>query len=98
MHVRLATYGYSGDAREISRTAHEGMLPIFREQSGFRAYSLAEMGDVVMSMSVWESAEDAEEANRLAADWIAENLADTLQLQDVKTGELLMSTSLDVVP
>lgn len=98
MHVRLATYGYDGDAREIARTAQEGMLPIFREQSGFHAYSLAEMGDVVMSMSVWDSEEDAKAANTLAADWIAENLADKLKLQDVKTGELLMSTTLDVVP
>lgn len=98
MHVRLATYSYNGDAREIARTAHEGMLPIFQEQSGFRSYALAEMGDVVMSMSVWDSADDAQAANSLAADWIADNLSDKLQLQDVKTGELLMSTTLDVVP
>ena len=98
MHARVATYGYTGDPHEIAKAAHEGMLPIFREQSGFRAYSLAEMGGEVVSLSVWDSAEDADAASRLAAGWIAQNLAGALDLREARMGELLMSTTLDVVP
>jgi hypothetical protein len=98
MHARLATYGYTGDPHEIAKSAQDGMLPIFRDQPGFRAYSIAESGGEIISLSVWDTAEDAEAANAVAADWIRENLADRLDLRDVRTGELLMSTTLDVVP
>lgn len=98
MHARVATYGYTGDPHEIAKAAQEGMLPIFREQSGFRAYSIADMGGEIVSLSVWDSAEDADAANRKAADWVAQNPAGSLELKEARMGELLLSTTLDVVP
>jgi heme-degrading monooxygenase HmoA len=96
MHGRMATYRYSGDAHELAQRAEEGMLPIFRAQPGFKAYSLATAGDEIISLSVWDSAEQAEAANAAAAGWVAENMADSIELIDAKVGEVLLSTTLGV--
>ena len=96
MHVRMARYSFSGDAADLARRAQAGMLPIFQASSGFQAYSLAESEGEVLSFSVWESAEAAEAASTLAADWIAENMAGELELLERRTGELLLATALGV--
>ena len=96
MHGRMATYRYTGEAHELAQLAEEGMLPILEAQPGFRAYSLASTGDEVVSLSVWDTAEQAESANAAAASWVAENIADRLELIDSKIGEVLLSTTLGV--
>ncbi|MFO7572777.1 MAG: antibiotic biosynthesis monooxygenase [Gaiellaceae bacterium] len=96
MHVRMARYSFSGDSADLARRAQAGMLPIFQASSGFQAYSLAESEGEVLSFSVWESAEAAEAAHQLAADWIAENMAGELELLERRTGELLLATALGV--
>jgi heme-degrading monooxygenase HmoA len=96
MHVRMARYSFSGDAADLARRAQAGMLPIFQASSGFQAYSLAESEGEVLSFSVWESAEAAEAAHQLAADWINENMAGELELLERRTGELLLATALGV--
>jgi hypothetical protein len=96
MHVRMARYSYSGDARDLARRAEAGMLPIFEATPGFRAYSLADSDGEVLSLSVWETADAAEAAHELAADWIGENMAGELELLERRTGELLLGTALGV--
>lgn len=96
MHGRVATYAYTGDALDIARKAEQGMLPIFRAQPGFKAYSLFATGDRVISISSWENADAAETANAAAADWVAENLADRLELQKTEICDILFSTPLGV--
>ena len=96
MHGRMARYTVSGDVHEIARTAEDGMLPIFQSQPGFKAYSVLESGDEIISFSAWESAESAEAANKAAASWVAENLAGELALQETRIGEILFSTTLGV--
>ena len=96
MHGRVAIYKYSGDVNELARTAESGMLPIFKEQPGFKAYSVVAADGVLTSFSAWDSAEDAEAANATAADWIAENLGGQLKLEQARTGEILFSTTLGV--
>jgi hypothetical protein len=96
MHGRFARYGVAGDVHEIAREAEEGMLPIFQAQPGFKAYSLAASEGEVMSFSAWDTAESAEAANMAAADWVAKNLADRIELKETRIGEILLSTSLGV--
>jgi heme-degrading monooxygenase HmoA len=98
MHTRLATYRYQGDARQLAKEAEDGMLPIFRDQPGFRAYSLAESDGEILSLSVWDTREQIDAANSAAASWIRENLGDSLELNNVRSGELLLSTTLGVTP
>jgi hypothetical protein len=97
MHSRIARYRVSGDPHELARRAEEGMLPIFEAQPGFRAYNLAISGDnTLTSMSAWDSAAEAEAASPLAAKWIAENIADDIELIDVSYNEVLLATALGV--
>jgi hypothetical protein len=98
MHARIATYRISADANELARKAEEGMLPILQAQPGFKAYNLAVSGDTITSMSAWDSAEQAEAATPIAASWIADNIADDIELIDVRYGEVLLATALGVSP
>jgi hypothetical protein len=96
MHARLARYTFSGDAHEIARKAEEGALPIFKSMPGFKAYSIIESDDELLSFSGWDTAEQADAANIAVADWVAENLADDVQLVESRFGEILVSTSLGI--
>jgi hypothetical protein len=89
---------YTGDRDELAARAEAGMLPIFQAAEGFKAYSVAATEDEIWSMSVWETAEQAEAANGLAAGWVAENLADSITVTETHVGELMISTTLGVSP
>ena len=89
-HLRIATYGINkGTFQEVADTARTGMLPKFREQPGFVRYGLADLGDkTCMSISVWETREQAEAAAPVAATWVGENLAERIELRQSSVGDL----------
>jgi uncharacterized protein YcbX len=94
-HVRIAIYALKrGTAEETAELAKGGMLPIFRDQPGFVRYGLALLDDgSVASVSVWETHGEAEAANVAAADWVAANLADRVELQNAHVGDFLFDES-----
>jgi heme-degrading monooxygenase HmoA len=96
MHGRTARYTYSGDALELARAAEDGILPIFQGMPGFKAYSILANDSTLISFSAWESAEEAEEASKAVASWVAENMADKVQLIDTQIGEIFVATELGV--
>jgi heme-degrading monooxygenase HmoA len=96
MHARIAKYAFTGDAQEIGRKAEDGLLPIFQSQPGFKAYSVVASDEKVISFSAWDSAESADAGNAAAAEWIANNIADQLELKNVTIGEIIFSTALGV--
>jgi heme-degrading monooxygenase HmoA len=96
MHGRTARYTYSGDALELARAAEDGILPIFQGMPGFKAYSILANDSTLISFSAWESAEEAEEASKAVASWVAENMADKVQLIDTQIGEIYVATALGV--
>jgi hypothetical protein len=60
----------------LSRQVHEGFTPIISKAPGFMAYYLVDAGSgVVASISVFQDQAGAEESNRMAADWVRQNLA-----------------------
>lgn len=89
-HIRIATYTLNkGTFQEVAETAKTSMLPKFQEQPGFVRYGLADMGDrTVMSISVWETREQAEAATPVAATWVGQHLADHVQLRTNTVGDL----------
>ncbi len=93
---RMATYRASGDVHELAQKAEQGVLPVFQAQPGFRAYSLAADGDEILSLSVWDSRADAEAGNAVIADWVRDNMADEIELIDVRYAEVLLSTTLGI--
>ncbi len=79
-----------GSGQEIADLARQGMLPIFRTHGGFIGYSLLDVNETeIVSVSVWQSHQDAEEATALSADWVRENLADRIELERSSVGDVL---------
>jgi heme-degrading monooxygenase HmoA len=90
-HVRIGVYALtSGTAKEAADQAREGMLSVFRAQAGFKAYGLAESTEgKLVSVSLWDSDEQAERANELAATWVRDNIADRIRLESTQVGDFL---------
>ncbi len=65
-----------GAAAEIGQRVEEGFLPIISKAPGFFAYYALDTGnDTVASISFFQDRAGAEESNRMAADWVKENIA-----------------------
>jgi len=88
-HVRIAIYSLKqGSAEETAALAKGGMLPIFQAQPGFVRYGLILLDDGnVASVSVWETHAEAEAANASAASWVAENIAERVELLNTHVGD-----------
>jgi heme-degrading monooxygenase HmoA len=94
-HVRIGVYALtSGTAGETGDLARGGMLSVFRAQPGFQAYGLAETREgKLVSVSVWDSDEEAEQANELAASWVKENIGDRVRLESTQVGDFMFYES-----
>ena len=81
-----------GSVEELMRRVEEGFVPIISKGPGFVAYYVLDAGDgVVASISVFEDQAGAEESNRMAADWVKENLASLLpNPPEVTAGEVMV--------
>ncbi len=88
-HARVAVYTItSGTFKELAKDAEDGMLPIFQQHPGFINYGLQESGQNIVSISIWETRAEAEAANRLAAEWVRDHLADKVRLETTYVGDL----------
>jgi hypothetical protein len=89
-HVRVATYAINEvPFREIADLAQQGMLKIFKDQPGFIRYGVADIGDKsCMSITLWETHEQAEASVPMAATWVKENFADRVELRSSQVGDL----------
>ncbi len=77
MYVAVRKYQTaSGAAEEVLRRAEEGFVPIISQAPGFVAYYTVNAGsDVVFSVSVFQDQAAADESNRMAANWVKQNIA-----------------------
>ncbi len=89
-HLRVATYAINkGTFREVADLAHDGMLRTLQEKPGFIRYGVADIGDKsCMSISLWETHEQAEASVPTIATWVKENLADRVELRTNQVGDL----------
>lgn len=65
-----------GVAAELAQRVNQGFVPIIHKAPGFVAYFAVDAGnDVVTSVSVFQDQAGADESNRMAADWVRQNIA-----------------------
>jgi hypothetical protein len=91
-HLRVGLYVLTGGTPDqvIERVRSDGgMLDVFRRQAGFVGYGIGTTQDeFLISISLWDSAEQADAATETAADWVAEHIAERVELQDDFVGDL----------
>ena len=80
MYASIRRYKTSpGAAAELAQRVNQGFVPIISAAPGFIAYYVVDAGnDAVASVSVFQDQAGSEESNRMAADWVKENIASLL--------------------
>ncbi len=88
--LRIANYKViKGTFPELAEEAKSGMLDLFKTQPGFIRYGLADTGEgTCVSISLWETHDQAEAATPVAATWVREHLADRVELRSSEVGDL----------
>jgi hypothetical protein len=82
MYATLREYEGIKDPAQATQPLLDGLLAEMQALPGFIAYyfvDVGEAGDRMISLSVFESSEAAEESNRVAAGWVARWIAENPQ-------------------
>ena len=82
-----------GSAEELGRRIGEGFVPMLRQMPGFRSYYLLDGGpDVLITISRFDSADEAFASNEKAADWVRNNVLEfTKGMSEVMSGNTLIA-------
>jgi heme-degrading monooxygenase HmoA len=78
---------------EVIRRTREGFVPLIRETPGFVSYlvlSPVEREGEIVSVSVFEDEQSAQESNDKAEDWVRENLSEFVLPPDLAAGEIVV--------
>jgi quinol monooxygenase YgiN len=85
-----------GSIDEVAKRVREGFVPLIRETAGFVSYFvLAPAGreGAIVSVSVFEDQESAEESNRKAEDWVGQNLSELVVTPEFAAGQIVVFES-----
>src|SRR3954463_1942736 len=82
-----------GSAEELARRVQEGFVPLMRQIQGFKGYYLLDGGrDVLITISMFDSADEALLSNERAADWVRNNVLEfTKGVPEVMVGDVLIA-------
>jgi hypothetical protein len=78
---------------EVVRRTREGFVPVIKDTPGFVSYFvLAPSGreGEIVSVSVFEDAQSAEESNEKAEDWVRENLSELVLPPELAAGQIVV--------
>jgi hypothetical protein len=69
---------------KIEQRVRDGFVPLVSRLPGFVSYDVVRATDgTLLSVSVFESRQAAEDSNRLASDWVHDNLASLIRTAPV---------------
>jgi hypothetical protein len=93
MYATVRRYEGVTDTQEAARLVNEGFLPIISQVPGFVAYYWIDAGNGVMiSTSVYENQEGAEESVKQAAEYVRQSMSRILpNPPEVTSGEVVVS-------
>jgi heme-degrading monooxygenase HmoA len=88
--TRIALYDItSGTFDEVVSQAKTGMAPLFQHSPGFVSYGVAKIDKAAfVSLSTWETREQADTATTNAAGWVKANSQDRFALRENYIGDL----------
>src|SRR3989442_16023292 len=65
-----------GSINEVTQRAESGLVPLISSVTGFVEYVGVQVGeDIALTISLFETQEQAEESTRRVAEWIKQNMA-----------------------
>jgi quinol monooxygenase YgiN len=78
MYVSIRTYRVGrGSIEDLTHRVDRDLAEAFAQEPGFIAYQVARTGDSTLAaITVFRQREQAEASNELAAEWVADELAD----------------------
>jgi hypothetical protein len=97
MYVSIRTYRVGqGSIDELMHRVDRDLADAFALETGFVAYQVARTGDrTVASITLFHEHDQAERSNKLAAEWVAESLADfDVERMGVMGGEVMVSRAI----
>jgi len=82
-----------GSAEEFVRRVRGDFVPLIRTMQGFQGYYLLDGGsDVIVAISMFDSADEALLSNERAADWVRNNVLEfTKGLPEVMVGNAMIN-------
>jgi len=85
MYGRMVTYTHSEDRDALEAKARAGVIPIVTAIPGYVAYGVIVEDDRVVSISAWQSEEDAKSGDAALLEWVRANT--TMKVQSRITGD-----------
>jgi heme-degrading monooxygenase HmoA len=82
-----------GSMEELARRVEESFVTIVRQMPGFRGYYLLDGGpDTLITISMFDSLDEAIESNARSADWVRNNVLEFIKgLPEVMIGSALVT-------
>lgn len=82
-------------AEKIIQRVRDGFVPIISNLAGFVSYDVVRAtDDTLVTFSVFESRQSADDSSRLASDWVHDNLASLIRNAPViMSGEVILHHS-----
>lgn len=86
-HVRRSA------AAKLAERVRESFVPLLRRKEGFRGYYLLDGGPgVLISIGIFDTADDALASNESAADWVRNNVLEfTKGMPEIMVGNVLVA-------
>jgi hypothetical protein len=78
---------------EVTRRVRDSFVPLLRELPGFKEYYLVDGGpDVLISIRVFDTADEALASNEIASNWMRNNVLEfTKGMPEVMAGNVLVA-------
>jgi heme-degrading monooxygenase HmoA len=91
MFAAIRRYHTNPDSiEEVARKVNEGFVPLISEMPGFVVYVALDAGQGEYgTVSVFEDQASAEESNRVAEEWVQQNLSRLLPPPEFAAGEVV---------
>jgi heme-degrading monooxygenase HmoA len=93
MFIAVRKYRVRRGAIEVwAQRVQDSFVPLLRELPGYQGYYLLEGGpDVVIAISMFDSADEALVSNEKAADWVRNNVMNLARgMPEVMVGDVLV--------
>jgi quinol monooxygenase YgiN len=94
MFAAIRYYRIDPNSRdEVVRRVQEGFVSIIRDMPGFISYLVltpTERKGEIVSVSLFEDQQSAEESNKKAEDWVQQNLSELVLPPELAAGQLVI--------